>query len=294
VVAAPIFRGLDRDGLDREYNNHAKVVNSAEALAWFPRESAAARAALQGRYDSSFGPHPAETLEVFAAETEGCSPIHIHVHGGYWQRMSKDDYSFVARTLVPAGAAVVLNNYALMPTVTMDELVRQCRAAVAWAYRNAASFRGDPNRMFVSGHSAGGHLVAMLMATDWQAFASDLPAGLLKGGVALSGLYDLEPIRLCYLNDVLRLSAEEARRNSPIHLVPAPVRSLIISVGELEGPEYRRQLDTLVAAWRKYDMPIEVIDMPSHHHFSMLTELGSVNSPLTRALLAQMELKGSS
>jgi arylformamidase len=108
----------------------------------------------------------------------------------------------------------VVINYALIPTVDMDELVRQCRASIAWVWRHADSFNGDPGRLFVSGHSAGGHLVAMLMATDWPAFGA--PADVLKGGCGISGLYDLEPIRLCYRNDVLALTPEAARRNSPI------------------------------------------------------------------------------
>src|SRR5437899_10167328 len=124
------------------------------------------------------------------------------------------------------------NNYALIPTVQMAELVSQCRASIAWVHRHAASFGGDPRRIFVSGHSAGGHLVAMLMSTDWG--SEGLPADVIKAGCGISGLYDLEPIRLCYLNDVLSLTPETARLHSPIHHPPSHAGPLLLTVGALE------------------------------------------------------------
>ena len=213
--------------------------------------------------------------------------MHVFVHGGYWQRLDKADSSFVARALQPAGAAVVVINYALIPTVDMDELVRQCRASIVWVHRNAASFGGDPNRIFVSGHSAGGHLVAMLMSTDWKAFGN-LPADVIKAGCGISGLYDLEPIRLSYLNEVLKLTPEAARRNGPVHCPPPRSGPLLLTVGGLEGPEYHRQTAELAAVWRSRALPCQALDMPKHHHFSILAELEDPGSTLSRLLLRQM------
>src|SRR5438445_156719 len=151
-----VFRDYDRAALDREYDNRAKVKDAPEWLERYARESAKARAELSCRLDVAYGPSAGETLDVFPAPGSGPAPVHVFIHGGYWHRLDKADGSFVARGLLPAGAAVVVINYALIPTVQMAELVSQCRASIAWVHRHAASFGGDPRRTFVSGHSAGG------------------------------------------------------------------------------------------------------------------------------------------
>jgi len=178
---------------------------------------------------------------------------------------------------------VAVVNYALIPAVDMDEVVRQCRAAVAWLAREAPAFGGDARRLTVSGHSAGGHLTAMLMATDWPAVAG-LPPDTVRAGCGISGLYDLEPIRLSFLNETLGLTPEAARRHSPIHLRPASRAPLLLAVGALEGPEYHRQTAALAAAWRAHGVPCEVMDMAGHHHFSIVCELEDPESPLGQAL----------
>ena len=166
------------------------------------------------------------------------------------------------------------------------------RASVAWVYRNATSFGGDRNRITISGHSAGGHLVAMLLATDWEAFGG-LPADAVKAGCGISGLYDLEPIRLCYLNDVLDLTPETARRNSPVQLRPSIPRPALIVVGGNEGPEYFRQSQDLVSAWRTHGVPCELMDMAGHDHFSIMGELERPDSTLSRAILSRIGLDGA-
>jgi arylformamidase len=285
-----IFRGYDREALDREYNNRAKVPKAMEYLERYTRESEATRRERPGRLDVRYGPRTGETLDIFPAAGGAPAPIQVFIHGGYWRSLHKSDFSYVARGFHPAGAAAVVIDYALIPSVDMDELVRQCRAAIAWTYRNAASFGGDPARLFVSGHSAGGHLVAMLMSTDWGAFAG-LPADVIKAGCGISGLYDLEPIRLCYLNDDLELTPELARRNSPVHLAPARSGPLLLAVGGLEGPEYHRQTDDLAAAWRRRGLPCEVLDMPGQDHFSIAMQLDDPRSELSQAILRQMGLR---
>ncbi len=279
-----IFFGYDQAALDREYNNSGKVANAARYLAWYPGESARTRETLPARLDLRYGPRPGETLDVFLPEGHGPWPVHVFVHGGYWRSLDKQDFSFAARAFQPAGVLVAVINYALIPSVDMDELVRQVRASVAWLHRNVAALGGDPDRITVSGHSAGGHLVAMLMATDWRSFAG-LPADVVKAGCGISGLYDLEPIRLSYLNQTLGLTMETARRNSPVHLVPAAAGPLLLPVGEKEGDEYHRQTGSLAAAWRRRGLPVEVMDMADHDHFSIITELGDPGSTLGRAIL---------
>ncbi len=289
-----VFLGYDQAALDREYDNSGKVANAAEYIARYPAESARARAALPARLDLRYGPAPGEALDLFLPEGEGPAPVHGFVHGGYWRSLGKADFSYVARGFQPAGALVAVIDYALIPTVDMDELVRQVRASVAWLYRNAAAFGGDPERITVSGHSAGGHLVAMLMSTDWGRFAG-LPADVVKAGCGISGLYDLEPIRLSYLNDTLGLTPEMARRNSPVHLVPATARGpLLLAVGGLEGDEYHRQTESFATAWRRRGLAAEVLDMDGHDHFSIVTELLDPGTPLSRAVLRLMGLSAFS
>src|SRR5437773_4558714 len=227
-----VFRHYDQEALDREYNNRLKVPEFAEYLDRWPRTSEAARRELPCRLDVRYGASPGETLDIFPADGPGPAPVHVFIHGGYWHRMDKADFSYVARGLRPAGAATVVLDYGLVPAIDLDELVRQCRAAIAWVHRHARQWGGDPDRIAISGHSAGGHLVAMLLATDWA--ASGVPADVVKAGCAISGLYDLEPIRLCYLNRVLALTPEVAQRNSPVHLAPARPTPLILAVGGTE------------------------------------------------------------
>ena len=284
-----VFFGYDREALDREYDNRGKVPNYSEYLARYPAESGRTRDTLPTRLDLRYGPSPGETLDLFLPAGGGPAPVHVFVHGGYWRALDKADFSFVARAFQPAGVLVAVINYALIPAVDMDELVRQVRASVAWLYRNAAAFGGDPARLTVSGHSAGGHLVAMLMSTDWGRLAG-LPGDVVKAGCGISGLYDLEPIRLSYLNDTLGLTAELARRNSPVHLVPAAAGPLLLPVGTLEGDEYHRQTESLVAAWRRRGLAAEVMDMAGHDHCSIITELAEPGTPLSRAILDQMGL----
>ena len=288
-MAKSVFREYDQQALDAEYNNREKVTDSADWLSRYAIASAETRATLECRLDLAYGAHPGERLDVFPAKN-GPAPVHVFVHGGYWHRLDKSDSSFVARAFQPSGAAVVVINYALIPTVDMDELLRQCRASMVWVHRHAASFGGDPNRIFVSGHSAGGHLVAMAMSTDWKAF-DGLPGDLIKGGCAISGIYDLEPIRLCYLNAVLELTPEDARRNSPVHHPPARSGPLLLTLGALEGAEYHRQSETLAATWRSRKLACQVVHLPRHDHFSIVAELEDPSSTLSRLLLRQMGLR---
>jgi arylformamidase len=287
-MTTAIFRNYDRKALDAEYNNRLKVKDALDWIARYGAESARTRAELPMRFDVPYGAHHDERLDVFAASRSGPAPIQIFVHGGYWHRLDKADFSFVARAFRPAGALTVVVNYALIPAVDMDALVRQVRASVAWVHKNARDLGGDPDRIFVTGHSAGGHLVGMLLATDWSTFGA--PADVIKGACGMSGLYDLEPIRLCYLNDVLALTPESARRNSPVLLAPTRATPLILTDGGDEGPEYHRQTGELATAWRAKGVLVETLDLTGHNHFSIVAELESPFSPLARAIQGQMGL----
>jgi len=294
-VSDKIFGGYDQAGLDAQYDNRAKVPGSAEMLQQSAADSAAMRQTMAARLNLSFGPGADEVLDVFLPDDADGTPlpVQVFIHGGYWKMLTKDDYSYVAKAFAPKGCATVVINYGLIPSIDMDELVRQCRAALAWTYRNAASFGGDPGRIFISGHSAGGHLIAMMMATDWPAFdgqSPELPMDLIKGGCGISGLYDLEPIRLCYLNDDLKLGAEEANRNSPVRLAPRGAAPLIVTLGGDEGAEYLRQSEDLAAAWNHYNVDVKTVVLPGQNHFSIVDQLNDPDAELSRMILRQMGL----
>ena len=282
-----IWRDYDRAALDAQYNNRARIPEHAgyfeRWLAW----SAETRAALPGGRDLAYGDLPVETLDIFPAERHD-APILIMIHGGYWYSLDKHHDSFVAEGLRPHGVATVVIDYGLAPDYGMDEIVRQNRAAAAWVWRNAASIGGDPRRIHALGQSAGGHLAAMLLATDWPAFAAGLPADLVKSAVSISGIYDLEPIRLCYLNDRLGMDAAEARRNSPVaqrYPVAAP---LMLVSGDIESEEYERQADGMAAVWEAHGYPLSRLELPGYNHFTMADQLRDPESDLTRATVAQM------
>jgi arylformamidase len=285
-MASTVFRHYDQAALDREYDNRGKVADFAAYMERYKAASAALWGNPDCRLDVAFGPTHDETLDIFPAGEN--TPVHIFIHGGYWKMLSKNEFSYVANAFVPKGVATVVINYGLIPHVSMDELVRQCRAAVAWTWRHATSFGGDPAHIYVSGHSAGGHLTAMMMATDWPSFEQGLPADLVKGGCGISGLYDLEPIRLCFLNDDLKLTPQEAARNSPVQLHRHNLAPLLLPVGALEGPEYLRQSNDLAAAWDDSGMPLEVMVMKDMNHFSIVEQLNRPDSELSRAIHRQM------
>lgn len=286
-----VFKHYTRAALDAEYDNRAKVPNFADYLQRFETASEAARGRYRAKLDVRYGPHDGEALDVFMPEdNNGPAAIQLFIHGGYWKGLSKNEFSYVADAFTPAGAVTVVIDYALMPSVTMAELVRQCRAAVAWTYKNAGSLGGDASRIFVSGHSAGGHLAAMLMATDWPTFDPALPGGPIQGVCGISGLYDLEPIRLSSVNENMDLALKDVASMSPLLLEPHCTCPLLLAVGEREGEEYLRQSTELAKAWNGRGTEPQLMVMPGQDHFTIVDQLGDPTSPLTRALHLQMGL----
>jgi arylformamidase len=279
-----VYRDFDQTQLDGQYNCRAMVPDSDAHVAEWTRLSRDAAAQLECRLDLAYGPAPAEKLDIFPAASKP-SPVLVFIHGGYWRAMDKDVHRFPALGFVRSGVSVVTINYALAPSVRMDEIVRQVRSAIAWVYRHARDFGGDPARIHVSGHSAGGHLTGMMLATDWPVFAPGLPADVIKGGCPISGLYDLEPIRHTYLNADVRLDAVEAARNSPLRLRPRGARWMAITAGGSESAEFHRLQRELVGAWRPAGLAVTEVNSPGMHHFNVVTQLARADSPLAAAVL---------
>ncbi|MDF2782192.1 MAG: esterase [Geminicoccaceae bacterium] len=231
---------LDRTTLDANYNLRAAVPEHPTYFARYEAESRAFRQHARARLDLAYGDSPRQAVDLFLPQ-QPSPPLLVFIHGGYWQRFDRKDFSFVAAPLVAAGAAVALLGYDLAPAVDMDRIVAEVRQGIAWLHRQGAAQGFDPARIFLAGHSAGGHLAAMALATDWPR-EWGLPADAIKGVCAISGVFDLEPIRRCYLNDVLALDPEQARRNSPLHLPmsmaepEAPIGRAIRAQMGLTGP----------------------------------------------------------
>lgn len=282
-----VYRGFDQEALDREYRARA-TVSEAEfdrAVARYAADSARARARLNCRLDAAYGAHPDEVVDVFPAG-EG-APVFFYIHGGYWRMLSHKDSAFMAETFVGLGAAVVAVNYSLAPAADLDAIVGQCRAALAWVRREAASFGADPERIFVAGSSAGGHLTGAMIAGGWHE-ALGAPPDVVKGACALSGLFDLEPVRLAEPNQWIGLDPESARRNSPIHHLPDRGCPLVVSYGGNETAEFKRQTEDFARAWRAAGFPCTPVDMPECNHFDIVFDFQNPEGRLTRAVRAMM------
>ncbi len=279
----------DRATLDKNYNLRAAVP---EFQAWFDRYEAASvafRNRWPGRLDLPYGDGPRQAIDLFLPAATTRPPLLVFLHGGYWQSRDRKDFSFVAEPLVAAGAAVALLGYDLAPAVTMSGIVGQIRDGLAWLHRQGAEQGFDPERILVAGHSAGGHLAAMALATDWPG-AFGLPADLIKGVVAISGVFDLEPIRRCYLNDVLRMDEAEARRNSPLHLglgQPCPV---LVTVGERETAAFHEQSRAYAAKLAAAGWRCALATQPAADHFEIVMTLAAPDTPIVQAIARQMGL----
>jgi arylformamidase len=284
----------DRAALDANYNLRAAVPEHPAYFERYAATSDAFRVRWPGRLDLSYGDSPRQAIDLFLPRDPQPAqppPLLAFIHGGYWQAFDRKAFSFVAERLVEAGAAVAMLGYDLAPAVDMDAIVRQIRHAIAWLYRNGGAQGFDRERICVAGHSAGGHLTAMALATDWTAFG--LPADLVKGACAISGVFDLEPIRLCYLNDVLRLDAEQARRNSPLLLPPQARCPVVVTFGERETEAFHQQSRAYAAALRRTDVACELLVQPSLDHFAIIMAMTDPASPTLRAIAAQLGLPGA-
>jgi arylformamidase len=271
---------------ETEYDNRGRVPEHPEIFARWAREAAAYRAAARGaEFALAYGLSPRQTIDLFhAKDDDEMTPLALFIHGGWWRSLEPAMFSQVAAGPNARGLTVAVAGYDFCPQVSIATIIEQMRAACLWLWRKYRK------RIFVYGHSAGGHLAACLLAQDWKAFASDAPADLVPAAYAISGVYDLSPLVHVSQNSDLRLDDAEARRVSPLHWKVPAGRTLDAVVGSLESSEFLRQSKIITEGWRARGVAARYEEIAGMNHFTIVDALSDADSAMTRrvAQLAQM------
>jgi arylformamidase len=262
---------------EAEYNNRARVPEHPALIAGWARDAKAWRESQADLFHTiSYGPGARNTIDVFPSRGEGAMVVFIH--GGYWQALDGSFFSHLAAGLNAHGVSVAIPSYDLCPQVSIEEIIAQMRMA-------ARALAPLSRRLVVSGHSAGGHLAACLMATDWRTFDPALPQNLVKAAYTISGLFDLGPLVKTSINDALRLDEAAAGRLSPAFWQPPAHGILDAVVGGKESAEYFRQSRMIVDAWGQAGTETRFAEVPGANHFTAIAPLADPNSPMTQRLL---------
>ncbi|MBB4285216.1 alpha/beta hydrolase [Roseospira goensis] len=279
--------------LEAAYNCRAAVPDHPAIFARWAEHSAAVRteAGESLRRDLRYGDGSRRTLDLFGGALGMLPrPLLIFLHGGYWQSMDKSSFSFLAPRLIEAGAAVAVVNYPLCPEASLPVIVAAVREAVQMLWHEATPLGLDRRRFIVAGHSAGGHLVAELMCTRWPDVDAAMPVDAVKGGVALSGLFDLRPLVRTSINEKLGLDGPAAERNSPLFRDPVPGGSLTLAVGELEHEAFHGQAARLAQRWAALGVNETWLTLPGRHHFSVVDALADPYAELFHDTLGRLGL----
>lgn len=267
----------------RQYNARASIPDHPYIFTRWLKESMQVRRSQPALFDIAYGDASGERLDFFPA-SRGDAPLLVFIHGGWWRSLDKADFSFIAPAYARAGFNVALTNYTLAPHASITEIVQQQLRALAWLYRNADKYDFNRDRIVVAGHSAGAHLAAMMMAAHWDIYGNDLPAKLVKGGILMSGLYDLDPVRYAdFVNVDLKLAEKDIPVLSPA-LMPQPHPApFITAYGALESDEFRRQTELIANAWKpnhRADVPL-----PGLNHLTICDAFADPGHPLYQATL---------
>ncbi|MGI9386764.1 MAG: alpha/beta hydrolase [Methyloligellaceae bacterium] len=273
---------------NEQYDVEAMVPNLPEIMARYATLSGPAADLPGAHLDLAYGDGPRQKLDIFPP-TDGAAPALLFFHGGYWRAGTKEDRRFPAAPWRERGVAWVPVEYRLAPEVSLDDIVDDARAAVAWFHRNAARFGCDPDRITVAGSSAGGHITGMLAAEGWQD-RYGVPDDVIKAGCAISGLFDLEPLRHTFVNEWLALDSEAAERNSPLWHFPRQEHPLLIAWGGKESIAFKRQSQAYAQACLSSGVQVQTLERETADHFSIIGEIGQADSPLFAAIAAQIGL----
>jgi arylformamidase len=282
-----VFLHYTQAELDRNYDQRGWIKNAEEIIARYPIRSAEARRALVHGKNISYGPAADEILDIFPTAVAG-APTLIFIHGGAWRNFTKDDHSFVADALVPAGIHVVVVNFSKIPKVRLPDAVMQARRSIAWVSRHASEFGGTSDKLYVCGHSSGAHMTAMATLTDWSAF--DLPSDTIKGATCISGSYDLEPVLLSARSSYIKLDQQEQVALSPVRHAPRIPCPILIAYAEHDTDEFQRHSQEFAAALQKSNRLSDRIRLPNVNHFEIIELLAESKSVLLRTVLRHIEV----
>ncbi len=275
---------LTAEEVERGYNNRAAVADHPQWLQRYPEWSAQARERFRPKLDLRYGPGSKETLDLFVPAGPARGTF-VFIHGGYWRMLDKSDLSFVAGPLLAQDIAVAVINYDLCPAVSIDHIVDECARALAWVAREGAAHGAHAQNVVVGGHSAGGHLAAMMFVRDWT--ASGFAQAPLKAGVTLSGVHDLVPLVQFSFNADFKLDVTAAQQVSPVEQPLRLHAPLLMACGAEETSEFLRQTQLLWDAWPQVRRPDPApMFIPGRNHFSVVADYADADSALTRATLA--------
>lgn len=281
---------LPKDVLDVDYNARASVSAQAFAdeMARYRELSEEACASLDGQRDVVYDQTSGETLDIFGTREGEARPVFLFVHGGYWRALSRQDSGFMASMLAQKGIATAVVDYTLAPAVSLTEIVRQVRAALAFLWREGKALGIDPERIFVGGSSAGGHLTGALLSAGWHE-EFGVPTNVIKGAMPVSGLFHLAPIARSFVQEWMSLTSREVADLSPAENIPASGPPIIVAYAEGEPAGFRRQSRAYHEMWLAAGLDSTLMEVPDRHHFDVISDLADADTDLARALVAMIE-----
>lgn len=279
----PIYKQYDQAALDSQYNNRLRVPGYATWLKRWELLSRQTEKEYKVVKDIAYGKLSRERLDIYPAAQPQSKTL-IFIHGGYWQKLDKEMFHFIAGAFQRYQVTTVLIAYPLAPAASIDQIVTSCRDAIHWLYQTISSFNGNPGELYLAGHSAGGHLAVMLAETGWDQFYPGLPADVIKGACAISGLFNLVPLQLSDLNAVLKMDRDTAIRNSPVHLRPATLCPLLLATGAEESEEFKAQSRELYTCRKAEKKPVRLLELPGLNHYSVLDAFINDTSALHRSM----------
>ncbi len=280
-----MFLEYSQEQLDKAYDQSFWAPQMAELETRDGTKSAEVRRRMPPRTEH-YGGGEANLIDIFAPPNARGAPVLVFIHGGAWTRNSRQDASFPAPTLVGRGAAYLAPDFGSLKTIRLPEMIENCRLALEWTVRNAASFGGDPDRVFLAGHSSGGHLAGCVLITDWA--ARGLPADAIKGALLMSGMYDLYPVRLSSRSKFLHITPEEEMAASPIRHLSRITCPVAITTADEDSPEFKRQSTVLADALQGMGRLASRTVAFNANHFQEDDRLGQPDSEISRALFALM------
>jgi arylformamidase len=285
-----VFLDYTQKELDDAYDQRVWAKNAPDVIKRYGTSSAAIRAKYKFE-TKSYGEGEDNKLDIFApvkAAPAAGAPIHLFIHGGAWRGGRKEMYAFPAPTFVENGAIYIAIGFSSIPKARLPDMAHQVRSAIAWTHKNAKSFGGDPERLFISGHSSGGHLCGVALVTDWSRYG--LPATAVKGGLSVSGMYELAPVMLSARSSYVKISEDEKAALSAVRHLERIACPAVFAYGEGESPEFKRQSRDMAAALKAEGKASELIEVKGANHFEIIETLGKPNGALGKAALKQMGL----